>query len=44
MKRFAQFMRYSAQWVKRDGKWFIRSEVYVALDGGGAGLEFKAAP
>lgn len=23
--------RYSAQWVKRDGRWLIRSEVFVAL-------------
>jgi ketosteroid isomerase-like protein len=23
--------RYSAQWVKRDGHWLIRSEVFVAL-------------
>lgn len=36
--------RYSAQWVKRDGRWLIRAEVYVALDGTGAGLKFKAAP
>ena len=36
--------RYSAQWVKRDGRWLIRSEVFVALDGAGPGLEFKAAP
>jgi ketosteroid isomerase-like protein len=36
--------RYSAQWVKRDGQWLIRSEVFVALDGAGIGREFKAAP
>lgn len=36
--------RYSAQWVKRDGRWLIRSEVFVAIDGAGAGLEYKAAP
>jgi len=36
--------RYSAQWVKRDGRWLIRSEVFVALDGAGSGLNFKAAP
>ncbi len=24
--------RYSAQWVKADGRWLIRSEVFVALD------------
>lgn len=23
--------RYSAQWVKRDGNWLIRSEIFVAL-------------
>jgi ketosteroid isomerase-like protein len=36
--------RYSAQWVKRDGRWLIRAEVYVALDGAGEGLKAKAAP
>jgi ketosteroid isomerase-like protein len=36
--------RYSAQWVKRDGKWLIRSEVFVALDGAGVGREMKAVP
>lgn len=36
--------RYSAQWVKRDGHWLIRSEVFVALQASGAGLEMKAAP
>jgi len=36
--------RYSAQWVKRDGRWLIRSEVFVALEGAGPGLDFKAAP
>lgn len=36
--------RYSAQWVKRAGKWLIRSEVYVALSGSGEGLNMKAAP
>lgn len=36
--------RYSAQWVKRDGRWLIRSEVFVALDGAGTGLNLKAAP
>lgn len=25
--------RYSAQWFKRDGRWLIRSEVFVALSG-----------
>ncbi len=36
--------RYSAQWVKREGRWLIRAEVYVALDGAGSGLDSKAAP
>jgi ketosteroid isomerase-like protein len=36
--------RYSAQWVKRDGKWLIRSEVFVALEGEGIGRDFKAVP
>lgn len=36
--------RYSAQWVKRDGRWLIRSEVYVALQGADSGLQMKAAP
>ncbi len=36
--------RYSAQWVKRGERWLIRGEVYVALAGAGAGLQFKAAP
>jgi ketosteroid isomerase-like protein len=36
--------RYSAQWVKRDDRWLIRAEVYVALEGTGAGLASKAAP
>ena len=36
--------RYSAQWVKRGARWLIRGEVYVALAGAGAGLQFKAAP
>lgn len=25
--------RYAAQWVKQDGRWLIRSEVFVALTG-----------
>jgi ketosteroid isomerase-like protein len=36
--------RYSAQWVKRDGKWLIRSEVFVALTCSGQGCASKAAP
>ena len=34
--------RYSAQWVKRDGRWLIRSEVFVALTCAGAGCEAAA--
>jgi ketosteroid isomerase-like protein len=29
--------RYSAQWLKRDGRWLIHSEVFVALGCDGAG-------
>jgi ketosteroid isomerase-like protein len=36
--------RYSAQWVKRDGRWLIRSEVFVALSCAGAGCEAAAVP
>lgn len=36
--------RYSAQWVKRDGKWLIRSEVFVALACHGKGCQSKALP
>src|SRR4030095_2199415 len=36
--------RYSAQWVKREGRWLIRSEVFVALTCAGAGCEYQAAP
>jgi len=36
--------RYSAQWVKRDGRWLIRSEVFVALACSGKGCESKATP
>jgi ketosteroid isomerase-like protein len=36
--------RYGAQWVKRNGKWLIRGEVYVALTCAGAGCSSKAAP
>ena len=34
--------RYAAQWVLRDGHWLIRSEVFVALSGIGAGRDFSA--
>jgi ketosteroid isomerase-like protein len=36
--------RYSAQWVKRDGRWLIRSEVFVALTCNGAGCQAAAVP
>ena len=36
--------RYSAQWVKRGDRWLIRSEVFVALEGLGEGLQMKAVP
>lgn len=36
--------RYSAQWVKRDGQWLIRSEVFVALDCADAGCKAAALP
>lgn len=36
--------RYAAQWVRRDGQWLIRSEVFVALYGQGAGLQAQALP
>jgi len=36
--------RYSAQWVKRQEGWLIRSEVFVALDSAGIGAKMQAAP
>jgi hypothetical protein len=36
--------RYSAQWVKRGGRWLIRSEVFVALTCDGAGCAAAAVP
>ena len=36
--------RYSAQWVKRDAKWLIRSEVFVALTCSGRGCASAAVP
>ena len=35
---------YSAQWVKRNGKWLIRGEVFVALTCDGVGCDSKALP
>ena len=36
--------RYAAQWVKRDGRWLIRSEVFVALICEGPGCGYEALP
>jgi ketosteroid isomerase-like protein len=36
--------RYSAQWVKRDGRWLIRSEVFVALTCAGTACEAPMLP
>jgi ketosteroid isomerase-like protein len=36
--------RYAAQWVQRDGRWLIRSEVFVALTCEGDGCLFEAVP
>lgn len=36
--------KYSAQWVKRDGRWLIRGEVYVALTCADKGCASKALP
>jgi ketosteroid isomerase-like protein len=36
--------QYSAQWVKRGGKWLIRGEIFVALNCKSAGCESKALP
>jgi ketosteroid isomerase-like protein len=36
--------RYAAQWVQRDGRWLIRSEVFVALTCEGEGCLFEALP
>ena len=36
--------RYAAQWVKRDGRWLIRSEVFVALHCTEAGRGLAALP
>jgi ketosteroid isomerase-like protein len=34
--------RYAAQWVKRNGRWLIRSEVFVALTCDGDGCSYEA--
>ena len=36
--------RYSAQWVRRDGRWLIRSEVFVALTCNASGCAAVAVP
>ena len=36
--------KYAAQWVKRDGRWLIRSEVFVAIDCADAGCKAQALP
>ena len=36
--------RYAAQWFKQDGRWRIRSEVFVALDCSGAACGWPARP
>lgn len=36
--------RYSAQWVKRAGRWLIRSEVFVALSCDGIGCRYASLP
>ncbi|MGH7656190.1 MAG: DUF4440 domain-containing protein [Gemmatimonadaceae bacterium] len=36
--------QYSAQWVKRNGKWLIRGEVFVALTCAGVGCDARARP
>jgi len=36
--------RYSAQWVKRGGRWLIRSEVFVALSCDGVGCRYASDP
>lgn len=36
--------RYSAQWVKREGQWLIRSELFVALACSGIGCNAVSLP
>ena len=36
--------RYSAQWVKQNGRWLIRSELFVALDCSGAACAWGPRP
>jgi ketosteroid isomerase-like protein len=36
--------RYSAQWVKRNGRWLIRAEIFVPLSCDAGGCDRPAAP
>jgi ketosteroid isomerase-like protein len=36
--------KYAAQWVKRDGVWLIRSEIFVAIECADAGCKSVALP
>ena len=36
--------KYAAQWVKRNGTWLIRSEIFVAIDCADAGCRAAALP
>ena len=36
--------KYAAQWVKRNGAWLIRSEIFVAIDCADAGCKAAALP
>jgi hypothetical protein len=36
--------RYSAQWLKQDGRWRIRSELFVALDCSGVACGWPPRP
>ena len=36
--------QYGAQWVRRDGRWLIRGEVFVALTCASVGCSYSAAP
>jgi ketosteroid isomerase-like protein len=36
--------KYAAQWVKRNGSWLIRSEVFVAIDCADVGCKATALP
>jgi ketosteroid isomerase-like protein len=36
--------KYAAQWVRRNGTWLIRSEVFVAIDCADAGCKAAALP